>query len=113
MADPRDELLRQIRAIRRRIDPQVLEKAAAAAERIQTARGASAASGGGASGAPAEAPADIPFDRQAARDVVMTFLQSRHDGGRFAMKLMEEMKKPEAAAKAYGQALSSKPIRKS
>ncbi|TWB43896.1 hypothetical protein [Nitrospirillum pindoramense] len=112
MADPRDELLRQIRAIRRRIDPQVLEKAAAAAERMQTARAAPAASGGG-SGASAEAPSDIPFDRQAARDVVMTFLQSRHDGGRFAMKLMEEMKKPEVAAKAYGQAASSKPARKS
>ncbi|MEE3623844.1 hypothetical protein UCD39_07550 [Nitrospirillum sp. BR 11752] len=110
MADPRDELLRQIRAIRRRIDPQVLEKAAAAAERMQMARAAPAASGGGSG---AEAPSDIPFDRQAARDVVMTFLQSRHDGGRFAMKLMEEMKKPEAAAKAYGQAVSSKPARKS
>ncbi|MDG3443954.1 hypothetical protein [Nitrospirillum amazonense] len=101
MADPRDELLRQIRAIRRRIDPDVLEKAAAAAERMQTARAA----------APAEESSDVPFDRQAARDVVMTFLQSRHDGGRFAMKLMEEMKKPEAAAKAYGRA-AAKPIRK-
>ncbi|MEA1675011.1 hypothetical protein [Nitrospirillum sp. BR 11163] len=102
MADPRDELLRQIRAIRRRIDPDVLEKAAAAAERMQAAR----------SPRPAEEPAEIPIDREAARDVVMTFLQSRHDGGRFAMKLMEEMKKkPEAAAKAYDKA-APKPTRK-
>ncbi|ASG22653.1 hypothetical protein [Nitrospirillum viridazoti] len=108
MADPRDELLRQIRAIRRRIDPDVLEKAAAAAERMQTARSAPTGP------PPAEESPDVPFDRQAARDVVMTFLQSRHDGGRFAMKLMEEMKKPEAAAKAYGQAATktTKPARK-
>ncbi|WP_044562411.1 hypothetical protein [Azospirillum sp. B4] len=91
MADPRDELLRQIRAIRKRIDPDVLERAAAAAERVQAAR-------------PPAPPVDEPFDRQAARELVMSFLQSRHDGGRFAMKLMEEMKKPEAAAKAYGSA---------
>ncbi|MBB6254595.1 hypothetical protein [Nitrospirillum iridis] len=93
MADPRDELLRQIRAIRRRIDPDVLERAAAAAERVQA-------------GPP---PAEEPFDRQAAREVVMNFLQARHDGGRFAMKLMEEMKKPAAAAKAYDKTGPQRP----
>ena len=85
--DPKDELLRQIRAIRRRIDPDVLARAQKAAEAVEAAR--------------TTPPDHVPYDKAAARDVVSAFLRSRNDGGRFATALMENLKKPEVAAKAY------------
>ncbi|KPF86484.1 hypothetical protein IP70_09495 [alpha proteobacterium AAP38] len=86
-SDAKAELLRQIRTIRRRIDPDVLARAQKAAEAADAAR--------------TLPPDQVPYDKDAARDVVASFLQSRNDGGRFAMALMENLKKPEAAAKAY------------
>lgn len=85
--DPKDELLRQIRAIRRRIDPDVLARAQKAAEAVEAAR--------------TLPPDHVPYDKEAARDVVSAFLRSRNDGGRFATALMENLKKPEVATKAY------------
>lgn len=84
MADPRDELLRQIRAIRQRIDPAVLKRAS------EAALGAQAGAGAGARPKPVAAE---PYDKEAARTVVQNFLQSRHDGGQFAMRLMAALKK--------------------
>lgn len=83
MADPRDELLRQIRAIRQRIDPAVLKRASEAALGAQA--------GARAGGPP---PTVQPYDKAAARAVVQNFLQTRHDGGQFAMRLMAALKKP-------------------
>lgn len=91
--DPKAELLQQIRSIRRRIDPAVLARAEAAAQAVEAAR----------TGTDAQAPpAEVPYDKEAAREAVTAFLRSRNDGGRFAMQLMENLQKPDAAAKAYG-----------
>lgn len=87
--DPKSELLRQIRAIRRRIDPDVLAKAERAAQAAEAAR--------------TLPPDQVPYDKEAARDVVSAFLRARNDGGKFAMALMENLKKPEAASKAYAE----------
>ncbi|MFM2044811.1 MAG: hypothetical protein RLY86_3387 [Pseudomonadota bacterium] len=95
-ADPKAELLRQIRTIRARLDPNVLAKAERAAQATQP--------GGQGPGAdPGADPGVEPYDKEAARNAVMLFLQSRHDGGRFATQVMEKLKQPEAAAKAYGR----------
>lgn len=89
--DPKAELLQQIRTIRRRIDPAVLARAEAAAQAVESAR------------ADAQAPStEVPYDKEAAREAVTAFLRGRNDGGRFAMQLMENLQKPDAAAKAYG-----------
>ncbi|HYC03724.1 MAG TPA: hypothetical protein VED40_10545 [Azospirillaceae bacterium] len=95
MADPRDELLRQMRAIRERLDPDLLERAGQAAEAIQS---------GKAKPAPEPEPEMVPYDKEAARAAVMSFLQARHDGGQFAQKLMEAMKRGDDAQRAYGGA---------
>lgn len=87
--DPKADLLRQMRDLRRRIDPAVLERAAGAARVLEAAR-------------PASGPtADEPYDKQAARQAVMLFLQGRADNGQFARRLMDALQKPEEAAKAY------------
>lgn len=93
--DPKTELLRQIRAIRRRIDPDVLARAEKAAQAAEAAR--------------TLPPDQVPYDKEAARDVVASFLRSRNDGGRFAMALMENLKKPEEAARAYSDTKPGKP----
>ncbi|MFV3128436.1 hypothetical protein [Niveispirillum sp. KHB5.9] len=85
--DAKAELLRQIRTIRRRIDPDVLARAQKAAEAAEAAR--------------TLPPDQVPYDKDAAREVVAAFLRSRNDGGRFAMTLMENLRKPEEATKAY------------
>ena len=91
MADPRAELLRQMREIRARLDPDLLDRAARAAEAAQSAKAQPRK----------PPPATVPFDKEAARAAVMSFLQGRHDGGRFAQKLMEAMRRPEEAARSY------------
>jgi hypothetical protein len=90
--DTKALLLRQIRALRQRIDPTVLAQAERAAQANRpTERRAQ----------PEESL--IPYDKEAARAAIAAFLQARGDGGRFAIRLMEEMRKPDAAAKAYGE----------
>lgn len=93
-ADAKTTLLRQIRALRAEIDPAVLKRAEAAARNTPVARAA------GAQPAP-PAPDMVPYDKQAARDAVMQFLQSRNDWGQFAQRLMDMMKKGDQAAQAY------------
>ncbi|MFC7332950.1 hypothetical protein [Rhodocista pekingensis] len=95
--DPKADLLRQMRDLRRRIDPAVLEKAAGAARTLETARTAPRAPGPAAQ----DPAAAEPYDKQAARQAVMLFLQGRADNGQFARRLMDALQKPEEAAKAY------------
>lgn len=80
--DPREQLLRQMRAIRERIDPAILARAADAATRVRDEQNAQAGAGD-----------RVPYDKQAAQAVVETFLRSRHDGGQFALRLMAALKK--------------------
>lgn len=96
MADPRDELLRQIRAIRQRIDPAVLKRASEAALGAQAGGTQTGGTQAGTRTKPPAEPSPLiePYDKEAARTVVQTFLQSRHDGGQFAMRLMAALKKP-------------------
>lgn len=97
-ADPKADLLNQIRTIRARLDPDVLARAeVAAAEQM-----AQAMKPGGKGSQPPQ-PETEPYDKETAREAVMLFLQSRHDGGKFATKVMEAMKQPERAVKAYGK----------
>lgn len=95
--DPKAELLRQIRTIRARLDPEVLARAEQVARRVQPGS------------KPMAAPATEPYDKDAARNAVMLFLQSRQDGGRFATRVMEALKQPEQAAQAYGKAPETRP----
>lgn len=92
MDDLRQKLMRQIREIRGRIDPRVLARAQLAAEAVQ-------------GGPPGKAGPRVvntePYDKASAREAVQLFLQRRADQGRFAMDLMDRMKKPEEAAAAY------------
>ena len=92
MDDLRQKLMRQIREIRGRIDPRVLARAQLAAEAVQGAPPGKAAP---------RAVNTEPYDKASAREAVQLFLQRRADQGRFAMDLMDRMKKPEEAAAAY------------
>lgn len=65
----REALLVQIRELRARLDPQVLDRVRFAAE------------------------GRVPFDRDAAKDVVFRFLEQRQDGGLFASRLASHLKK--------------------
>jgi len=107
--DPKAELLRQIRTLRRRIDPAVLAKAEQAAQAAESAREqAQAIKQKAAALLEAERTGQVPYDKEAARAAVMQFLQAKHDGGRFATKLMEELKRPDEAASAYGRAAGAR-----
>lgn len=102
--DPREELLRQIRSIRRRVDPDVLTRAAAAASTTEAAKAAGVRpgqAGQGAVGPGAVGPGDVRLDMSGARQAVEMFLRSRNDGGRFALQLMERMRRPDEVARAY------------
>ena len=70
MNDPRKTLLQQIAALRQSIDPKVLDRAKFAAEGKE------------------------PYDKEAARAAVTTFLtaKSRQDGGAFQRRLMAALK---------------------
>lgn len=89
-ADPKAELLRQIRTIRSRLDPDVLAKAEEVARRMQPG-----------ARPPAPPPEMEPYDKETARQAVMLFLQSRSDNGLLAARIMEAMKQPGQAAQAY------------
>jgi hypothetical protein len=69
MSDPRQELLRQMAALRKSLDPKVVERLDLATE------------------------GKVPYDRETAQSAVRQFLATRQDGGRFQKKLVEALKK--------------------
>ena len=69
MTDVRKELLRQMKAIRERMDPKLLERAKLSVF------------------------GKVPFDRDSAKEAVGHFLDSKKDGGAFRRKLEAELSK--------------------
>ncbi len=69
MTDPRDELLRRIRAIRSGLDPDVVRRLDLAKE------------------------GKVPYDRDTAQEAVRQFLAVKQDGGKFKAKLLDALKK--------------------
>jgi hypothetical protein len=69
MTDPREELLRQMAALRNSLDPKVIERLDLAAE------------------------GKVPYDRETAQSAVRQFLATKHDGGKFQRKLVDALKK--------------------
>ncbi|WP_158044020.1 hypothetical protein [Skermanella pratensis] len=69
MSDPRQELLRQMAALRSSLDPKVIERLNLASE------------------------GKVPYDRDTAQNAVRQFLATRHDGGRFQRKLVDALRK--------------------
>lgn len=69
MPDPRKELIRQMAALRRRLDPKVVEQAKLAVF------------------------GQVPFDRDNAKAAVGEFLENRRDGGAFRRKLEEALRR--------------------
>ncbi len=67
MSDVRKELLRQMRAIRERMDPKLLERAKLSVF------------------------GKVPYDRDAAREAVGRFLEAKDDGGAFRRRLEAEL----------------------
>ena len=66
----RQAILDQLRDLRSRLDPQILERLRHAAE------------------------GRVPYDRDAAKDVVFQLLEQRRDGGQFASRLAARLKRP-------------------
>lgn len=73
MSDPRKELLRQMKAIRDRMDPKLVERAKLAVF------------------------GKVPYDSDAAKEAVGHFLDARDDGGAFRRKLEQALKAEGAA----------------
>lgn len=69
MNDLRRQLLRQMEAIRQRLDPKVLDRARWAAF------------------------GKVPYDRDEARQAVSLFLEQRNDGGAFRAKLEDALRR--------------------
>ena len=69
MSDPREELLRQMAALRNSLDPKVIERLDLAAE------------------------GKVPYDRETAQSAVRLFLATKHDGGKFQRRLVDALKK--------------------
>ena len=69
MSDPRKELLRQIKAIREKMDPKLIERAKLAVF------------------------GKVPYDSASAKEAVGHFLDARDDGGAFRRKLEQALKK--------------------
>ncbi len=70
----REAVLRQIVALRSRMDPSVLDRLRVAVN-------------------PEPCGRCIPYDRQAARDAVQRFLAGREDGGRFRERLIDALRR--------------------
>lgn len=68
MSDLRKELLRQMKAIRERMDPKLVERARLAAL------------------------GKVPYDSDAAKEAVGHFLDAKRDGGAFRRKLAQALK---------------------
>jgi hypothetical protein len=75
--DALKELQRQIDAQRARLDPKVLKLAEQAARLSQTAE------------ADTESPVLVPYDRDAAAEVIRLFLKNHRDAPEFEARLME------------------------
>lgn len=73
MSDPRKELLRQIKAIREKMDPKLVERAKLAVF------------------------GKVPYDSDSARAAVGHFLEARDDGGAFRARLEKALKAEGAA----------------
>ncbi len=68
MTDPREKLLQQIRDIREKMDPKLVERAKLAVF------------------------GKVPYDRDNAQQAVGHFLDARNDGGAFRRKLAQALK---------------------
>lgn len=68
MTDPREKLLQQIRDIREKMDPKLVERAKLAVF------------------------GKVPYDRDSAQQAVGHFLDARNDGGAFRRKLAQALK---------------------
>lgn len=73
MSDLRKELLRQMKAIREKMDPKLVERARLAAL------------------------GKVPYDSDAAKEAVGHFLDAKRDGGAFRRKLEQALKAEGAA----------------
>ena len=73
MSDVRKDLLRQMMAIRERMDPKLLERAKLSVF------------------------GKVPYDRDSAKEAVGHFLESKDDGGAFRRKLEDALRKDGAA----------------
>jgi len=73
MSDVRKEILRQMKAIRERMDPKLLERAKLSVF------------------------GKVPYDRDSAKEAVGRFLDAKDDGGAFRRKLEAELRKEGAS----------------
>lgn len=98
VSDPRQDLLRQMMALRRSLDPKLLERAKLAVF------------------------GKVPYDRENARAAVGAFLEERNDGGAFKRRLEAALRRegaaldlaeapPDATAKPAGEPLPDRPRR--
>ncbi|WP_372398279.1 hypothetical protein ABMY26_16275 [Azospirillum sp. HJ39] len=85
MSDLRKELLRQMKAIRDRMDPKLVERAKLAVF------------------------GKVPYDSDAAKEAVGHFLDARDDGGAFRRKLEQALKAEGAALDLDGEPASPEP----
>ncbi|WP_376958313.1 hypothetical protein ABNQ39_00785 [Azospirillum sp. A26] len=79
MSDLRKELLRQMKAIRERMDPKLMERARLAAL------------------------GKVPYDSDAAKEAVGHFLDAKRDGGAFRRKLEQALKDEGASLDLDGE----------
>ncbi|CAO3354895.1 hypothetical protein [Azospirillum palustre] len=79
MSDLRKELLRQMKAIRERMDPKLVERARLAAL------------------------GKVPYDSDAAKEAVGHFLDAKRDGGAFRRKLEQALKDEGASLDLDGE----------
>lgn len=79
MSDLRKELLRQMKAIRERMDPKLVERARLAAL------------------------GKVPYDSDAAKEAVGHFLDAKRDGGAFRRKLEQALKAEGGALDLEGE----------
>ncbi|PWC50166.1 hypothetical protein [Azospirillum sp. TSA6c] len=82
MSDLRKELLRQMKAIRERMDPKLVERARLAAL------------------------GKVPYDSDAAKEAVGHFLDAKRDGGAFRRKLEQALKDEGASLDLDGEKAS-------
>lgn len=87
MSDVRKELLRQMQAIRERMDPKLLERAKLSVF------------------------GKVPYDRDNAKEAVGRFLDAKDDGGAFRRKLEAELRKEGASLDLEDEAKGEPPAK--